>query len=64
MPSPSHSSESYSESYFVIPIKKQPIIKLPRTPLMTGVLTLIAILFMVAVALSLGLWWDGLTPIR
>ena len=64
MQSLSHSSESYSESYFVLPVKKQPTINLPKAPLVTGALTLIAILFMVVIALSLGLWWDSLTPIR
>ncbi len=64
MPPLSHRSESYSESYFVLPVKKQPTIKLPRSVLMTGALTLIAILFMVVVGLSLGLWWDSLSPLR
>jgi hypothetical protein len=51
------------ESYFVLPLKKQPTIRSLRTPLMTGVLTLIAILIMVLVALLLGAWWDSLTSL-
>ena len=40
------SREYYRESYFILPTKKQP--------------TLIAILAMVIIALSLGMWWDSL----
>jgi hypothetical protein len=53
--------ESYRESYFILPTKKQPAVRLPRRPLMTGVLTLIAVLAMVGIALSLGMWWDSIT---
>jgi hypothetical protein len=54
------SREYYRESYFILPTKKQPTVRLLRTLLMTGVLTLIAILAMVIIALSLGMWWDSL----
>jgi len=54
------------EPYFILPAKKQPLLKLPklgfqRAPLMTGALVLVLIVIMVFVALSLGAWWDRLT---
>jgi hypothetical protein len=55
------SPESYSESYFVRPDKKQPTRRLAITPLMTGALTLIVTLAMAIVALLLGMGWDRIT---
>ena len=52
------------ESYFILPAQKQPAARSPRTPLMSGVLVLVAMLIMVLVALAMGMWWDSLTPIR
>jgi hypothetical protein len=57
------SPESYGESHFILPIKKQPTVRLPRTLLMTGVLTLLAISAMATIAVSLGMLWDSLTPL-
>ncbi len=54
------------EPYFILPAKKQPLLKLPKVgfqsaPLMTGALVLVLIVIMVLVALSLGALWDRLT---
>jgi hypothetical protein len=57
------SLESYREFYFILPIKKQPGARLPRTLLMSGVLTLITIFAMAIIALSMGMWWDSVTPL-
>jgi hypothetical protein len=48
------------ESYFILPVKKQPAVGIPKSLLMTGVLVLITMLIMVTIALSLGFWWDSL----
>jgi hypothetical protein len=53
-----------SESYFILPSKKQPAVRSLRTPLMTGTLVLVTMPIMIVVALSMGMWWDSLTPIR
>jgi|HubBroStandDraft_4_1064222.scaffolds.fasta_scaffold515182_1 hypothetical protein len=54
------------EPYFILPAKKQPLLKLPQVgfqgaPLLTGALVLVLIVIMVLVALSLGALWDRLT---
>ena len=57
------SLESHLESYFILPLKKQPAARPPRTLLMSGVLTLITIFAMAIIALSMGMWWDSVTPL-
>jgi hypothetical protein len=57
------SLESYRESHFILPTKKRPTVRHPRTLLMTGALTLITIFAMAIIALSLGMWWDSITPL-
>jgi hypothetical protein len=57
------SLESYRESDFVLPLKKQPTARPPRTLLMSGVLTLITVFAMAIIAISLGMWWDSVTPL-
>ena len=46
------------ESYFILPAKKLPIARLPRSPLAKGALLLVVMVAMAIVALSLGLWWE------
>jgi len=57
----SQAQRSKCESFFVLPVKKQSAIRLPKTPLMTGALVLVIMLIMVFSALALGSWWDGLS---
>jgi hypothetical protein len=60
MPSHSRSRKSY---YFVLPAKKQPTLKLQRFPLVKWALVVVLMVVMAIIALSLGLWWDSVTPL-
>jgi hypothetical protein len=60
MHSDSRSRESY---YFVLPAKKQPMLRLQRLPLVKWTLVPVLMIVMALVALSLGLWWDSITSL-
>jgi len=49
------------ESYFILPVKKQPAMRPPRAPFVKSALMVVLMLIMVIVALSLGTYWDGLS---
>lgn len=56
----SRNRESY---YFILPAEKQPTLRLSKSPLMKWALVLVLVFVMAVVALSLGLWWDSVTPL-
>jgi|HubBroStandDraft_6_1064221.scaffolds.fasta_scaffold61523_5 hypothetical protein len=56
----SHSRES---CYFVLPARKSRTVILPRSASMKWALALVLMIVTAMVALSLGLWWDSITPL-
>lgn len=53
---PSHSRESY----FILPVKKQPTVRFPRSQFVKWALVPVVMIVMILSALGLGAWWDGL----
>jgi hypothetical protein len=52
------------ESYFILPAEKQPTPKVSQVPLLKWALILMLMIVMALVALSLGLWWDSVSPVN
>ncbi len=46
------------EPYFILPVKKQPIMMVPGALWMKCALVAICMLIAVMLALALGMWWD------
>jgi hypothetical protein len=49
------------ESYFILPVKKQPIGRFPRLQFVKWALVPVVMLAMILSALALGAWWDSLS---
>jgi len=52
------------EPYFILPAEKQPTQRLSKLPLLKWALILGLMILMALVALSLGLWWDSVSPLN